>query len=97
MAPKGIAATSLSGGNTFHSTFEFGVLFLESSLSNIRRNSAAGLALLDADAFVWYEVNMAPHYALKAVDDKLRNLARCDRPFGWKTIILVGISDSVSL
>ena len=33
---------------------------------------------------------MTPHYALKAVDAKLRDLTKCQRPFGGKTIVLGG-------
>ncbi|RCN44294.1 hypothetical protein ANCCAN_09726 [Ancylostoma caninum] len=46
--------------------------------------------LLSTDCIMWDEAPMAPKYALKAVDQLLRDITQSDQPFGGKTMILEG-------
>ncbi|CAN0299483.1 unnamed protein product, partial [Ectocarpus sp. 4 AP-2014] len=91
-ASTGIAALLLPGGLTAHSTFKipFGDNLVSGSVCNVNSESERGQVLRRADLIIWDEIPMSNKLAPEALDLTLRDLRRCDKPFGGATILFGG-------
>ncbi|GBN96392.1 hypothetical protein AVEN_7481-1 [Araneus ventricosus] len=90
VASTGIAATLLSGGRTAHSIFKIPLTLNATSTCNLKPNTSEAKILLDAKVIVWDEAPMTHVHAFLAVDRLLKDLTKCDEPFGGKIILLDG-------
>ncbi|GBN29840.1 ATP-dependent DNA helicase PIF1 [Araneus ventricosus] len=90
VASTGIAATLLSGGRTAHSIFKIPLTLNATSTCNLKPNTSEAKILLDAKVIVWDEAPMTYVHAFLAVDRLLKDLTKCDEPFGGKIILLGG-------
>ncbi|GBL80201.1 hypothetical protein AVEN_29175-1 [Araneus ventricosus] len=90
VASTRIAATLLSGGRTAHSIFKIPLTLNATSTSNLKPNTSEAKILLDAKVIVWDEAPMTHVHAFLAVDRLLKDLTKCDEPFGGKIILLGG-------
>ncbi|XP_043462925.1 ATP-dependent DNA helicase pif1-like [Leptopilina heterotoma] len=86
----GIAANLLKGGRTSHSMFKFPIPINEDSTCNISGMSKHAELLRSAKIIIWDEISMAPKYALQAMESMLRDITKCNKPFGGKVILLSG-------
>ena len=91
-ASTGIAAQLLPGGLTAHSTFKipFGDSLVQDSVCNVKAESERAEVLRKADLIIWDEIPMSNRLAPEALDHTLRDLRRCDRPFGGTTVLFAG-------
>ncbi|XP_043469512.1 uncharacterized protein LOC122503140 [Leptopilina heterotoma] len=90
VAWTGIAANLLKGGRTSHSMFKFPIPINEDSTCNISGMSKHAELLRSAKIIIWDEISMAPKYALQAMESMLRDITKCNKPFGGKVILLSG-------
>ncbi|GBN56753.1 hypothetical protein AVEN_270976-1 [Araneus ventricosus] len=90
VASTRIAATLLSGGRTAHSIFKIPLTLNATSTCNLKPNTSEAKILLDAKVIVWDEAPMTHVHAFLAVDRLLKDLTKCDEPFGGKMILLGG-------
>ncbi|GBM34040.1 hypothetical protein AVEN_162220-1 [Araneus ventricosus] len=90
VASTGIEATLLSGGRTAHSIFKIPLTLNATSTCNLKPNTSEAKILLDAKVIVWDEAPMTHVHAFLAVDRLLKDLTKCDEPFGGKIILLGG-------
>lgn len=87
-APTGIAAINISG-KTVHSLFRLAPKLLDKK--DIEVLPAKQIALYrNADVFVIDEISMVTSNMLDAVDIFLRKNLNSPRPFGGKTVVIVG-------
>ena len=87
-APTGIAAINISG-KTVHSLFRLAPKLLDKK--DIEVLPAKQIALYrNADVFVIDEISMVTSNMLDAVDIFLRKNLNTPRPFGGKTVVIVG-------
>ena len=87
-APTGIAAINISG-KTIHSLFRLAPKLLDKK--DIEVLPAKQIALYrNADVFVIDEISMVTSNMLDAVDIFLRKNLNTPRPFGGKTVVIVG-------
>ena len=89
-ATTGIAADLLKGGRTVHSGFKIPISEVETSVSNIKADSAEAAKLREAILIIIDEASMMSCHALRIIDTLLREIMNDVRPFGGKTIILGG-------
>ncbi|KAL6730127.1 hypothetical protein Aduo_001122 [Ancylostoma duodenale] len=88
---SGMTATLLPRGRTVHSAFCLPVPINETrrtSLMSIQSKQAKDL--LFSDCIICDEAPVAPKFALKAVDQLLRDIAQSVQPFDGETMILGG-------
>ncbi|GBN02812.1 hypothetical protein AVEN_126565-1 [Araneus ventricosus] len=90
VASTGIAAAFLSGGRTAHSIFKIPLTLNATSTCNLKPNTSEAKILLDAKVIVWDEAPVTHVHAFLAVDRLLKDLTKCDEPFGGKIILLGG-------
>ncbi|XP_043473610.1 uncharacterized protein LOC122505828 [Leptopilina heterotoma] len=90
VAWTGIAANLLKGGRTSHSMFKFPIPINEDSTCNVSGMSKHAELLRSAKIIIWDEITMAPKYALQAMESMLRDITKCNKPFGGKVILLSG-------
>ncbi|GBN68097.1 hypothetical protein AVEN_104931-1 [Araneus ventricosus] len=90
VASTGMAATFLSGGRTAHSIFKIPLTLNATSTCNLKPNTSEANILLDAKVIVWDEAPMTHVHAFLAVDRLLKDLTKCDEPFGGKILLLGG-------
>jgi hypothetical protein len=90
VASSGIAALLLQGGRTAHSTFKIPIPCHESSVCNIKNNSALADLIRSADLIIWDEAPMQHKYNMEAVDHTFRDLCESEMPFGGHTIVFGG-------
>ncbi|UYV62704.1 hypothetical protein LAZ67_2001639, partial [Cordylochernes scorpioides] len=89
-ASTGIAATLLKRGRTYHSLFKLPIPLNETSIANIDKDSNLKNEIISSSLIIWDEIIMAIGYALTAIDRKLRDVMRDERPFGGKVILFGG-------
>ena len=91
-ASTGIAALLLPGGLTAHSTFKipFGDNLVQGSVCNVKAETERAEVLRRADLIIWDEIPMSDKLAPEALDLTLRDLRRCDKPFGGATVLFGG-------
>ncbi|CAN0115114.1 unnamed protein product, partial [Ectocarpus fasciculatus] len=91
-ASTGIAALLLPGGLTAHSTFKipFGDNLVQGALCNVKAETERAEVLRRADLIIWDEIPMSHRFAPEALDLALRDLRRCDEPFGGVTVLFGG-------
>ncbi|GBM98286.1 hypothetical protein AVEN_42733-1 [Araneus ventricosus] len=90
VASTGIEATLLSGCRTAHSIFKIPLILNATLTCNLEPNTSEAKLLLDAKVIVWNEASMTHIHAFLVVDRLLKDLTKCDEPFGGKIILLDG-------
>ena len=83
-ASSGIAATLLTGGCTFNSTFKIplNVTTVETPMCAIKRRTALAKLINDCHAIIVDEVPMTHRLAFEAMDCTLRDISCKDCPMG---------------
>ena len=91
-ASTGIAALLLPGGRTAHSSFKipFDDSLIEGSTCNVESESERAQVLRPADLTFWDEIPVIYIFAPEALDLTLKDLRRCNAPFGGATVLLSG-------
>lgn len=89
VASSGIAACLLPMGTTAHSRFKIPVR-LTGSMKFCPLTLAEELFFKDVDLIIWDEVMMSNRGAIEIVDNTLRQVRNCERPFGGITTVLGG-------
>lgn len=84
------AATLFPPGRTAHWRFEIPIEINEDSTFNIYQNSPLAKLFQIARLIIWDEASMTQTLCFKAFDRILRDLMKCDLPFGGKCIVLGG-------
>ncbi|CAK0884111.1 unnamed protein product [Prorocentrum cordatum] len=88
---SGVAAALLSNGRAVSSRFGLPVpLPDENAQSSVTAQSARGRVLYAAHIILWDGISMTPLEALHAADRALRDIRRCEAPFGGKVLVLAG-------
>ena len=89
-ASAGIAALLLPGGLTAHSVFKipFGDKLMEGAFFNVKAESERAEVLRSACLIIWDEIPMANKHTPEASDLTLRDLRKCNRPFGGATLLM---------
>jgi hypothetical protein len=90
VASSGIATLLLIGGRTVHSVFKVPIKIHESSVCNIRKNSALGDLIRDADLIIWDESPMQHHYIAEAVNRTFQDIRGSDALFGGLSMVFGG-------
>ncbi|XP_028779075.1 uncharacterized protein LOC114735542 [Neltuma alba] len=90
VASSGIAATLLPSGRTAHSRFAIPIDINEDSTCNISHGSPVSHLLRSAKLIIWDEAPMIKRHCVEAVDRSLKDIMRCDLPFGGKCIVMGG-------
>lgn len=83
-ASTGIAATVLPCGRTWHSLWKLPIPVTSVCESGVKRSPE----LIATDVIILDEAPMTTRFALEAADRKLRELRRCNLPFGGAILIL---------
>jgi hypothetical protein len=86
----GIAADLMLDGRTMHKNFALPFNIDKDSNSNAKMNNKVGRELMETDVFIIDEISMVPKHALEIIDRKLRELLKCDLPFGGRLMIIGG-------
>ena len=92
VASSGIAAYSLEGGKTAHSTFKLplDLAGVDTPTCNIVKGTGAAEVLKQASLIVWDECTMSHKAALEAVDRTLKDIRGNGELMGGLTVILSG-------
>jgi hypothetical protein len=90
LAPTGIAASLLDGGQTIHSRFGIPIPIEDNSVSRIVPNSNAGRSIDRAKLIIIDEASQVDGNVLACVDRFLKDLKRNQIPFGGVCFLLSG-------
>ncbi|KAI7933900.1 hypothetical protein MJO28_017414 [Puccinia striiformis f. sp. tritici] len=90
VAPTGVAALLLSGGQTAHSGLGIPIKLTLESKCKFTRENRMGQRLANTRVILWDEAVAVHKYAIEAVDRSLKKLMEDDRPFGGKSIVFAG-------
>jgi hypothetical protein len=88
VAASAMAAMLLTGGRTAHSALHIPIPAHDASICNLSHEERE--ALHSADIIIYDEVSMVHEHVADTVDRSLRDVMHDDRPFGGKTVILMG-------
>jgi hypothetical protein len=88
VAASAMAAMLLTGGRTAHSALHIPIPAHDASMCNLTYEERA--ALQRADVIIYDEISMVHEHVADTVDRSLRDVMHDDRPFGGKTVILMG-------
>ena len=88
----GIAALLLPGSLTAHSAFKipFGDKLVDGAFCNVKAESERAEVLRSASFIIWDEILMANKLAPEALDLTIRDICKCNRPFGGATLLISG-------
>ena len=89
-ATSGIAASIMPGGRTAHSRFKIPIKLQDNSVCNFTKQSGSAALLREASLIIWDEVAMTRRQAVETLDRSLRDITRCDLPFGGKVMVFGG-------
>ena len=89
-ATTGIAATLMKGGRTVHSGFKLPVPLDETSVSKVKQDSPEADLFRKSILIIIDEVTMLPKHGYRCTDMILRELMKCDIPFGGKVVVIGG-------
>ena len=91
-ASSGIAATLLTGGRTFHSTFKIplDLYAMDIPICSIKKGTALSRVIQEGKATVVDEAPMTNKLAFEALDRTLRDLTGKDQPMGGMCMLLCG-------
>ncbi len=90
VASSGIAAELLSGGWTAHSHFKIPIPVSDESVCAISLQSTDAQLMCMTTMIVWDEVLMSSVQHIEGVDRILRDILKCDIPFGGLTVVFGG-------
>ena len=88
VAASAMAAMLLSGGRTAHSALHIPIPAHDATMCNLTYEERA--ALQRAEVIIYDEISMVHEHVADTVDRSLRDVMHDDRPFGGKTVILMG-------
>ena len=91
-ASSGIAATLLTGGRTFHSTFKIplNVTRMDMPVCAVKRGTTLAKVITDCHAIIVDEAPMTHRLAFEAVDRTLRDITCNDLPMGGIATLFCG-------
>ena len=87
---SGIAALLLIDGKTAHSEFAIPLIVHKDSTCNWFPKDSQAKRLEALNVIIWDEISMQHRYGIEAVDRSLRDLRRCDKPFGGISVLFSG-------
>ncbi|MBW0548783.1 hypothetical protein O181_088498 [Austropuccinia psidii MF-1] len=87
---SGIEALLLIDGMTAHSAFAIPLTLCEDSTCNWFPTNSQAKKLRELEVIIWDEISMQHRYGIEAVDRSLRDLNRCDKPFGGISVLFSG-------
>ena len=90
VASSGIASLLLNGGRTTHLHFKIPISIFNDSNYNISKDSLLSKVLQQTGIIIWDEVPMQHKFAVKALDNTLKNILENDKPFGRITVLFGG-------
>ena len=90
VASSGIASLLLIGGRTSHSVLKIPIEIHETSMCNIRTNSALGDLIRIADLIVWDEAPMQHRHIHEAVNRTFQDIRRSNALFGGLSVVFGG-------
>jgi hypothetical protein len=88
VAASAMAAMLLTGGRTAHSALHIPIPAHDASMCNLTYEDRA--ALQAAEVIIYDEISMVHEHVADTVDRTLRDVMHDERPFGGKTVILMG-------
>jgi ATP-dependent DNA helicase PIF1 len=88
VAASAMAAMLLTGGRTAHSALHIPIPAHDASMCNLSHEERQSLQR--ADIIIYDEVSMVHEHVADTVDRSLRDVMKDERPFGGKTVILMG-------
>jgi ATP-dependent DNA helicase PIF1 len=88
VASSNIAALLLPGGSTSHSRFYIPLNSTQSNQCNISKGTQATGLLERASLIIWDEMPMQNKYNFKTINQILRDIRDCEKPFGGLPVIL---------
>ena len=88
VAASALAAMLLSRGRTAHSALHIPIPANDSTMCNLSYSDRA--LLQSADVIIYDEISMVHEHVADTVDRSLRDVMRDVRPFGGKTVVLMG-------
>lgn len=90
VASSGIAALLLKGGRMAHSRFGIHIAVNECTVCTFKSGSNTAKLIQEASLIVWDETPMMSKNCFETLDRTLRDILKCDRPFGDKVVVLGG-------
>lgn len=90
VASSGIASLLLIGGQTLHSILKIPIEIHETSMCNIRTNTALGDLICIADLIVWDEAPMQHCHIHKAVNRTFQDIHHSNALFGGLSVVFGG-------
>jgi hypothetical protein len=88
VAASAMAAMLLSGGRTAHSALHIPIPAHDASMCNLTYEERT--VLQRADVIIYDEISMVHQHVADTVDRSLRDVMHDERPFGGKTVVLMG-------
>ncbi|XP_024004882.1 uncharacterized protein LOC112082028 [Eutrema salsugineum] len=90
VAPSGIAALLLQGGRTAHSRFAIPIVVNRFTTCAIKSQSNLAELIDASKLIIWDEALMMSRDCYETLDRTLRDILKCDKPFGGKVIVFGG-------
>lgn len=90
VASSGIAALLLPGGRTAHSRFSIPLVVNESTTCPIKAGSNLAELIKEAKLIIWDEALMMNKFCFETLDRTMRDILKCDKPFGGKVVVFGG-------
>ncbi|MBW0461681.1 hypothetical protein O181_001396 [Austropuccinia psidii MF-1] len=87
---SGIAALLLLNGTTAHSAFSIPLTVYKDSICSWFPKDARSRHLETTKIIIWDEISMQHWYAVEAVNRSLRDLRKCEKPFGGLSVLFSG-------
>lgn len=90
VASSGIAALLLEGGRTAHSRFAIPIVVNKTSTCMISGGTHLAGLIEEAKLIIWDEALMMSKDCFETLDRTMRDILKCDKPFGGKVIVFGG-------
>ncbi|XP_024011412.1 uncharacterized protein LOC112086673 [Eutrema salsugineum] len=90
VASSGIAALLLQGGRTAHSRFAIPIVVNSFTKCAIKSQSNLAEVIDASKLIIWDEALMMSRDCYETLDRTLRDILKCDKPFGGKVIVFGG-------
>ncbi|MBW0471262.1 hypothetical protein O181_010977 [Austropuccinia psidii MF-1] len=87
---SGIAALLILNGTTAHSAFSIPLTVHEDSICSWFPKDAQSRHLETTKIIIWDEISMQHRHAVEAVNRSLRDLRKCEKPFGGISVLFSG-------
>lgn len=90
VASSGIAALLLQGGRTAHSRFLIPVVVNKFTTCSIAAGSNIAELIKRTELIIWDEALMMSKDCFETLDRTMRDILKCDMPFGGKVVVFGG-------